>query len=190
MLPLSHTWNTCDLTYLNLVECLKHALLRIVIPEAPLLKEIVSGWKEIFRDKMNLKPLSNPKVPYNPEPARVPQNAPDVQTIQRECLKSMEEMFEQFVTNLKQGNHVVQAVDAPSRAPIDKLEQHRGYHFAGTIKEKPEEVEYWLERITQIVTKCWSKPKDQSYDDCNLPVLLNKGIAYIIFSSIYVFNIS
>ncbi|KAL4297209.1 hypothetical protein GQ457_12G012600 [Hibiscus cannabinus] len=40
-----------------------------------------------------------------------------------------------------------------TRAPIDKLAQHRGYPFAGTIEEKPEEVEYWLELITHIVTK-------------------------------------
>ncbi|KAL4331844.1 hypothetical protein GQ457_07G008560 [Hibiscus cannabinus] len=62
-------------------------------------------------------------------------------------------MFDQFVTNLRQGQPVNQAVTAPSRAPIDKFAQHRGYPFFGTIKEKPEEAEYWLENITHIVTK-------------------------------------
>ncbi|KAL4360673.1 hypothetical protein GQ457_04G020630 [Hibiscus cannabinus] len=43
----------------------------------------------------------NPVQP--PEPAQAPQNPPDVQTVQRECLLSMKEMFDQFVTNLRQG---------------------------------------------------------------------------------------
>ncbi|GMI80748.1 hypothetical protein HRI_001744100 [Hibiscus trionum] len=42
---------------------------------------------------------------------------------------------------------------APSRAPIEKLAQHRAYTFAGSIEEKPEEAEHWLERTTQILTK-------------------------------------
>ncbi|KAK8538781.1 hypothetical protein V6N12_034489 [Hibiscus sabdariffa] len=41
-------------------------------------------------------------------------------------------MFDQFVTSLRQGQPVNQAVTAPSRAPIDKLAQHRGYPFVGT----------------------------------------------------------
>ncbi|KAK8694691.1 hypothetical protein V6N13_072238 [Hibiscus sabdariffa] len=61
-------------------------------------------------------------------------------------------MFDQFVMNLNQGQPIVQSITAPSRAPIDKLAQHRGYPFAGTTEEKSEEVEYWLERITHIVT--------------------------------------
>ncbi|KAK8625719.1 hypothetical protein V6N13_056880 [Hibiscus sabdariffa] len=62
-------------------------------------------------------------------------------------------MFDQFVINLKQGKLVHQVVVAPNRAPINKLSQHRGYPFAGTIKEKPKKSKYWLERITHIVTK-------------------------------------
>ncbi|KAK8582358.1 hypothetical protein V6N13_032112 [Hibiscus sabdariffa] len=87
-----------------------------------------------------------PKQPLNPEqhpePAQAPLNPPDVQTVQRECLLSMKEMFDQLVSNLKQDQLVVQAVTAPSRAPIEKLSQHRAYTFAGTIEEKPEEAEY------------------------------------------------
>ncbi|KAL4340201.1 hypothetical protein GQ457_08G033160 [Hibiscus cannabinus] len=44
-------------------KCLKRVLLGIVAPEAPRLKEIVSGWKEIFQDKLNRKPRFNLKNP-------------------------------------------------------------------------------------------------------------------------------
>ncbi|KAK8523041.1 hypothetical protein V6N12_073752 [Hibiscus sabdariffa] len=44
----------------------------------------------------------NPVQP--PELAQAPQNPPDVQTVQRECLLSMKEMFDQFVTNIRQAN--------------------------------------------------------------------------------------
>ncbi|KAL4325781.1 hypothetical protein GQ457_11G026820 [Hibiscus cannabinus] len=46
-------------------KCLKHVLLKIVAPEAPRLKEIVSGWKEIFRDKLNRQPMFNLEILYN-----------------------------------------------------------------------------------------------------------------------------
>ncbi|KAL4278469.1 hypothetical protein GQ457_03G020500 [Hibiscus cannabinus] len=43
-------------------KCLKHVLLGIVTPKAPRLKEIVSGWKKIFQDKLNRKPLFNLEI--------------------------------------------------------------------------------------------------------------------------------
>ncbi|KAL4296566.1 hypothetical protein GQ457_12G015590 [Hibiscus cannabinus] len=46
-------------------KCLKHVLLIIIAPEAPRLKEIVSGCKEIFRDKLNRQPLFNLEILYN-----------------------------------------------------------------------------------------------------------------------------
>ncbi|KAL4385073.1 hypothetical protein GQ457_15G014700 [Hibiscus cannabinus] len=74
-----------------------------------------------------------------------------------ECLLSMKEMFDQIVSNLKQDRPDAQVVAAPSRAPIENLSQQRGYTFVRTIKEKPGEAEYWLERTTQIVTRvCYS----------------------------------
>ncbi|KAK8666119.1 hypothetical protein V6N13_006271 [Hibiscus sabdariffa] len=62
----------------------------------------------------------------------------------------MKEMFNQLVSNLKQDHPVAQAAAVPSRASIDMLAQHRAYTFVGTVEEKPEEAEYWLERTTQI----------------------------------------
>ncbi|KAL4387579.1 hypothetical protein GQ457_09G000020 [Hibiscus cannabinus] len=93
----------------------------------------------------------NPEQP--PEPVQAPPNPFDVQNVQRECLLSKKEMFDQLVSNLKQDRHVAQAVAAPNRAPLEKLSQHRAYTFAGTIEEKPKKAEYWLKRTTQIVTK-------------------------------------
>ncbi|KAL4377980.1 hypothetical protein GQ457_02G027020 [Hibiscus cannabinus] len=88
----------------------------------------------------------------HPEPVQAPPNPPDVQNVQRDCLLGMKEMFDQLLTNLKQDRPVAQVLAAPSRAPIEKLSQHRGYTFAGTIEEKQEEAEYWLERTTLIET--------------------------------------
>ncbi|KAK9045727.1 hypothetical protein V6N11_051635 [Hibiscus sabdariffa] len=93
----------------------------------------------------------NPEQP--PEPAQAPSNPFDVQNVGRECLLSMKEMFNQLVSNLKQDRPVAQTVVTPNRVPIEKLSQHRAYTFAGTIEEKLEEAEYWLERTTRIVTK-------------------------------------
>ncbi|KAL4363668.1 hypothetical protein GQ457_04G018870 [Hibiscus cannabinus] len=99
------------------------------------------------------EPFQPPNSEQHSEPAQAPPNPPDVQVVQREYLLSMKEMFDQLVSNLKQDQPVVQAVAALSRAPIEKLSKHRAYTFAGTIEEKPEEAEYYLERTTQIVTK-------------------------------------
>ncbi|KAL4339905.1 hypothetical protein GQ457_08G028070 [Hibiscus cannabinus] len=110
-------------------------------------------------------------------PVRDTQNPPDVQTIQRECLLSMKEMFDQFVKNIKLGQSVVQAVDAPSRAPIEKFAQHRGYPFTGTIEEKPEEAEYWLERITHIFTKQMSC-SDEHKLECAVALLVDKALSW------------
>ncbi|KAL4364176.1 hypothetical protein GQ457_04G021800 [Hibiscus cannabinus] len=76
----------------------------------------------------------NPEQP--PKPLQSPPNPPDVQNVQRECLLSMKEMFDQLVSNLKQDRPVAQLVAAPSRAPIEKRSQHQGYTFAGIIEEK------------------------------------------------------
>ncbi|KAK9033559.1 hypothetical protein V6N11_049746 [Hibiscus sabdariffa] len=121
-----------------------------------------------------LQPL-NPE--QHPEPAQAPLNPPDVQTIQRECLLSMKEMFDQLVSNLKQDQAVVQAVTAPSRAPIEKLSQHRAYTFAGTIEEKPEEAEYWLERTTQIVTKQLAC-SDEHKLKCAIALLADEALSW------------
>ncbi|KAL4363365.1 hypothetical protein GQ457_04G019260 [Hibiscus cannabinus] len=70
----------------------------------------------------------------------------------------MKVMVDQFVMNLKQEQFVVQAVAASSKAPIEKLLQHRGYPFVGTIKEKPEEAEYWLEPLSWWETTALTAP--------------------------------
>ncbi|KAL4340738.1 hypothetical protein GQ457_08G035780 [Hibiscus cannabinus] len=67
----------------------------------------------------------NPVQP--PEPVQAAQNPPDVQTVQRECLMSVKEMFDQLVSNLKQEQPATPIIAAPSRAPIEKLSQHRAY---------------------------------------------------------------
>ncbi|KAL4285065.1 hypothetical protein GQ457_16G017640 [Hibiscus cannabinus] len=86
-------------------------------------------------------------------------------------------MFDQFLMNLKQGKPVVKAVAAPSRAPIDKLAQHQGYPFAGTIEEKLGEAEYWLERITQIVTKQLSY-SDEHKLKCAVALLVDEALSW------------
>ncbi|KAL4319991.1 hypothetical protein GQ457_18G008220 [Hibiscus cannabinus] len=123
------------------------------------------------------EPIQFQNLVQPPKPAQDPQNPPDVQTIQRECLLSMKEMFDQFVKNLKQEQSVVQVVAVPSRAPIDKLAQHQGYPFAGTIEEKPEEAEYWLEHITQIVTKQLSC-LDEHKLKCAIALLVNEALSW------------
>ncbi|KAL4295354.1 hypothetical protein GQ457_12G012740 [Hibiscus cannabinus] len=86
-------------------------------------------------------------------------------------------MFDQFVMNLKQEQYVVQAVVAPSRAPIEKLLQHRAYSFVGTIEVKPEEEEYWLEHITQIVTKQLSCSDEQKLE-CAVALLVDEALSW------------
>ncbi|KAK9033101.1 hypothetical protein V6N11_018139 [Hibiscus sabdariffa] len=117
----------------------------------------------------------NPVQP--PEPVQAPQNLPDVQTVQRECLMSMKEMFDQFVSNLKHDQPVAQVVAAPSRAPIEKLSQHRAYTFAGTTEEKPEEAEYWLEKTTQIVTKQLACSEEHKLE-CAIALLANEALSW------------
>ncbi|KAK8694914.1 hypothetical protein V6N13_072458 [Hibiscus sabdariffa] len=121
-----------------------------------------------------VQPL-NPVQP--PEPVQAPQNPPNVQTVQRECLMSMKEMFDQFVLNLKQDQSTAQVVAVPSRAPIEKLSQHRAYTFTGTTKEKPEEAEYWLERTTQIVTKQLAC-SDEHKLDCAIALLADEALSW------------
>ncbi|KAK8659718.1 hypothetical protein V6N13_029912 [Hibiscus sabdariffa] len=79
--------------------------------------------------------------------------------------------------NLKQGQPVVQVVAAHSRAPIDKLVQHRAYPFAGIIEEKPEEAEYWLEPITQIVTEQLSC-SDEHKLECAVALLVDEALSW------------
>ncbi|KAK8686163.1 hypothetical protein V6N13_125190 [Hibiscus sabdariffa] len=85
-------------------------------------------------------------------------------------------MFDQLVSNLKQ-DHPVAQVAAPSRAPIDKLAQHRAYTFAGTIEEKPEEAEYWLEHTTQIVTKQLAC-SDEHKLECVVALLADEALSW------------
>ncbi|GMI83795.1 hypothetical protein HRI_002048800 [Hibiscus trionum] len=82
-----------------------------------------------------------------------PPENPMVQSAQRECLLSMKEMFNQLLSILKQEQPTASVTVAPSRAPIDKLSQHRAYTFAGTNEERPEDAEYWLENTTKVVTR-------------------------------------
>ncbi|KAK8697891.1 hypothetical protein V6N13_114025 [Hibiscus sabdariffa] len=73
--------------------------------------------------------------------------------------------------------HVRDKFDAFHRAPINKLVQHRGSPFAGTIEEKPEEAEYWLERITQIVTKQLSC-SDEHKLECAVALLVDEALSW------------
>ncbi|KAL4364078.1 hypothetical protein GQ457_04G023110 [Hibiscus cannabinus] len=126
----------------------------------------------------NFPRQNKPKYPIRPpELVRTLQNPHDVQTIHRECFLSMKEMFDQFLMNLKQEQSVAQVVAAPSRAPIEKLLQHRAYPFAGTIEVKPEEAEYWLEHITQIVTKQLSCSEEQKLE-CAVAFLIDEALSW------------
>ncbi|KAL4297306.1 hypothetical protein GQ457_12G015090 [Hibiscus cannabinus] len=86
-------------------------------------------------------------------------------------------MFDQLVLNLKQDRPVAQVVAAPSRAPIEKLSQHRGYTFAGTIEEKSEEADYWLERTTQIVNKQLAC-SDEHKHECAIALLVDEALSW------------
>ncbi|KAK8676495.1 hypothetical protein V6N13_142069 [Hibiscus sabdariffa] len=57
------------------------------------------------------------------------------------------------------------------------LAQHRVYPFAGTIEEKPEEAEYWLEHITQIVTKQLSC-SDEHKLECVVALLVDEALSW------------
>ncbi|KAL4303180.1 hypothetical protein GQ457_10G011800 [Hibiscus cannabinus] len=100
-----------------------------------------------------------------------------MQAMQRECLLGMKEMFNQLVTNLKQDPPTTPVAAAPNRAPIEKLAQHRAYTFAGSVEEKPEEAEYWLERTTQILTKqlpC----SDEHKLECVVALLADEALSW------------
>ncbi|KAL4368631.1 hypothetical protein GQ457_05G017770 [Hibiscus cannabinus] len=86
-------------------------------------------------------------------------------------------MFDQLVSNLKQEQPAAQIIVAPSRAPIEKLSQHRAYTFAGTTEEKPEEAENWLEKITQIVTKQLAC-SDEHKLDCAIALLADEALSW------------
>ncbi|KAK8574642.1 hypothetical protein V6N12_062332 [Hibiscus sabdariffa] len=89
----------------------------------------------------------------------------------------MKEMFDQPVSNLKQDRSVAPVVAAPSRTTIEKLLQHRAYIFAGTIEEKPEEAEYWLERTTQIVTKQLACSGEHKLE-CAIALLADEALSW------------
>ncbi|KAL4273091.1 hypothetical protein GQ457_13G016420 [Hibiscus cannabinus] len=72
---------------------------------------------------------------------------------------------------------VVQVVVVPSRAPIEKLLQHRAYPFAGTIEVKPEEAKYWLEHITHIVTKYLSC-SDEHKLECAVAFVIDEALSW------------
>ncbi|KAL4302469.1 hypothetical protein GQ457_10G008640 [Hibiscus cannabinus] len=55
------------------------------------------------------------------------------------------------------------------------LVQHRGYPFARTIEEKPKEAEYWLERITHIVTEQLSCSDDHKLE-CIVALLVDEAL--------------
>ncbi|KAK8670128.1 hypothetical protein V6N13_104889 [Hibiscus sabdariffa] len=63
------------------------------------------------RDPKQPQEHIQPQNPVQPqEPAQAPQNPPDVQTVQREFLLSMKEMFDQLLSNLKKENPIAQAI--------------------------------------------------------------------------------
>ncbi|KAK8544332.1 hypothetical protein V6N13_100561 [Hibiscus sabdariffa] len=70
-----------------------------------------------------------------------------------------------------------QVESTPSRAPIDQLSQHRAYTFAGTIEEKPEEAEYWIERTTQILTKKL-QCSDEHKLECAIALLADEALSW------------
>ncbi|KAL4346550.1 hypothetical protein GQ457_17G009240 [Hibiscus cannabinus] len=86
-------------------------------------------------------------------------------------------MYEQLVSNHKQDRPNAQVVAAPCRATIEKLSQHRAYTSAGTIEEKSEEAEYWLERTTQIVTKQLAC-SDEHKLECVIALLTDKALSW------------
>ncbi|KAK9002799.1 hypothetical protein V6N11_060379 [Hibiscus sabdariffa] len=129
--------------------------------------------------RVNPPRQAEPREPVQPrEPAQAQHNPSEIQVVKRECLLSMKEMFDQLVSNLKQEHLVAQATAAPSKAPIDKLAQHRAYTFAGTIEKKPEEAEYWLECTTQIVTKQLACLDEQNLE-CVVALLVDEALKYI-----------
>ncbi|KAL4319568.1 hypothetical protein GQ457_18G013180 [Hibiscus cannabinus] len=86
-------------------------------------------------------PRNSVQSPEQTEPPREAPNVLNVQNPQVECLLTVKELFDQLVTTIKRD----QPVATPSRAPINKLSEHRAYIFVGTIEEKPEEAEYWID---------------------------------------------
>ncbi|KAK8595288.1 hypothetical protein V6N13_123168 [Hibiscus sabdariffa] len=86
-------------------------------------------------------------------------------------------MFDQLVSNLKQDRPVAEVVTASSRATIEKLLQYRAYTFTGTIEEKPEEAEYWLERTTQIVNKQLACSDDHKLE-CAIALLADEALSW------------
>ncbi|KAL4313013.1 hypothetical protein GQ457_01G017930 [Hibiscus cannabinus] len=87
------------------------------------------------------------------EQVESPPVALNAQNPQVECLLNMKEMFDQLVTTLKREPLVASPIVALSRAPIDKLAQHRASTFMGTDESNLEVDEYWLEATKRILTK-------------------------------------
>ncbi|KAK8694826.1 hypothetical protein V6N13_072370 [Hibiscus sabdariffa] len=111
--------------------------------------------------------------PEQTEPHREAPNFPNAQNLQVECLLSVKELFDQLVTTIKRD----QPVAISSRAPINKLLEYRAYTFAGTIEEKPEEAEYWIERTTQILTK-QLQCSDEHKLECAIALLADEALSW------------
>ncbi|KAL4274096.1 hypothetical protein GQ457_13G014580 [Hibiscus cannabinus] len=111
--------------------------------------------------------------PEQTEPPREALNVQNAQNPQVECLLSVKELFDQLVTTIKRD----QPVATSSRAPINKLSEHRAYTFAGTIEEKPEEAEYWIERTTQILTK-QLQCSDEHKLECAIDILADEALSW------------
>ncbi|KAL4319326.1 hypothetical protein GQ457_18G010190 [Hibiscus cannabinus] len=126
----------------------------------------------------NLTKQAKPRNPIQPlEQVEPPQEAPNVpiaQNPQVECLLSVKELFDQLVTTIKWD----QPVATPSRAPIDQVSQHRAYIFAGTIEEKPEEAEYWIERTAHILTK-QLQCSDEHKLECAIALLADEALSWL-----------
>ncbi|KAL4334185.1 hypothetical protein GQ457_07G009990 [Hibiscus cannabinus] len=62
-------------------------------------------------------------------------------------------------------------------AHIELKARTTSYMFAGTIEENPEEAEYWLERITQIVTKQLAC-SDEHKIECAVALLAGEALSW------------
>ncbi|KAL4319647.1 hypothetical protein GQ457_18G008990 [Hibiscus cannabinus] len=132
----------------------------------------------------NIEIQNNPVNPPEQRQDIPPQNQvplqpdiPTIQEVQRECLMGMKEMFNQLVTSLRQDQQNAQVATTPSKAPIEKLAEHRAYTFVGAVEEKPEKAEYWLDRITQIVTSQLSC-SDEHKLECVVALLADEALSW------------
>ncbi|KAK8665470.1 hypothetical protein V6N13_005637 [Hibiscus sabdariffa] len=109
------------------------------------------------------------------EPPRAAPEAPNAQNTQVECLLSMKEMFDQLVTTLRREHPAAPPVATPSRAPIDKLAQHRASTFTGVDESHPKVAEYWLQATTRILSKQRSC-SDEHKLECGVTLLVDEAL--------------